>query len=61
MIGSLAILPPALLAWLGDRVEKGRISLLGRHPGPGRRGRIWHEARGGHHLTKCGPGSQRLA
>ena len=44
MIGSLTVLP-ALLAWLGDRVEKGRIPLLGRLVG-GRRGgvgesRVW--------------------
>jgi uncharacterized membrane protein YdfJ with MMPL/SSD domain len=29
MIGSLTVLP-ALLAWLGDRVEKGRLPLIGR-------------------------------
>src|SRR3954469_1293382 len=29
MIGSLTVLP-ALLAWLGDRVERGRIPFLGR-------------------------------
>ncbi len=29
MIGSLTVLP-ALLAWLGDRVEKGRVPFLGR-------------------------------
>src|SRR4051794_9298861 len=44
VIGSLTVLP-ALLAWLGDRVEKGRIPLLGRLVG-GRRGgvgesRVW--------------------
>ena len=32
MIGSLTVLP-ALLAWLGDRVEKGRIPLIGRITG----------------------------
>jgi uncharacterized membrane protein YdfJ with MMPL/SSD domain len=39
MIGSLTVLP-ALLAWLGDRVEKGRVPLISR----GRRGgepRVW--------------------
>jgi RND superfamily putative drug exporter len=39
MIGSLTVLP-ALLAWLGDRVEKGRLPLIGRlkrHGG----GRLW--------------------
>ncbi|HEY1853864.1 MAG TPA: MMPL family transporter [Solirubrobacterales bacterium] len=29
MVGSLTVLP-ALLAWLGDRVEKGRLPLIGR-------------------------------
>ncbi|MBS1879774.1 MAG: MMPL family transporter [Actinobacteria bacterium] len=29
MVGSLTVLP-ALLSWLGDRVEKGRLPLLGR-------------------------------
>jgi RND superfamily putative drug exporter len=29
MVGSLTVLP-ALLAWLGDRIEKGRIPFLGR-------------------------------
>ncbi|MFT3863086.1 MAG: MMPL family transporter [Solirubrobacterales bacterium] len=44
MVGSLTVLP-ALLAWLGDRIEKGRVPLLGR---PARRGgdvdqgsRVW--------------------
>ena len=40
MIGSLTVLP-ALLAWLGDRVEKGRSPLLGRHRRPVGEGRIW--------------------
>ncbi|HTT94563.1 MAG TPA: MMPL family transporter, partial [Solirubrobacterales bacterium] len=46
MVGSLTVLP-ALLAWLGDRIEKGRIPLLGRlrGGGPGGRGaqgsRVW--------------------
>jgi RND superfamily putative drug exporter len=42
MIGSLTVLP-ALLAWLGDRVEKGRLPLLSRlrrADGPGE-GRVW--------------------
>ena len=39
MIGSLTVLP-AMLSKLGDRVEKGRIPLLGRS-GARRRGRIW--------------------
>jgi RND superfamily putative drug exporter len=40
MIGSLTVLP-ALLSWLGDRVEKGRIPLLGRYRRPVGEGRIW--------------------
>jgi RND superfamily putative drug exporter len=40
MIGSLTVLP-AVLAWLGDRVEKGRIPLLGRHRRPAGEGRVW--------------------
>jgi uncharacterized membrane protein YdfJ with MMPL/SSD domain len=40
MIGSLTFLP-ALLSWLGDRVEKGRIPLLGRYRRPAGEGRVW--------------------
>jgi uncharacterized membrane protein YdfJ with MMPL/SSD domain len=40
MIGSLTVLP-ALLSWLGDRVEKGRIPLLSRLRRPAGEGRIW--------------------
>jgi uncharacterized membrane protein YdfJ with MMPL/SSD domain len=40
MIGSLTFLP-ALLSWLGDRVEKGRIPLLGRYRRPVGEGRVW--------------------
>ncbi len=40
MIGSLTVLP-ALLATLGDRVEKGRIPLLGRLRGRGGAGGVW--------------------
>jgi uncharacterized membrane protein YdfJ with MMPL/SSD domain len=36
MVGSLTVLP-AILAWLGDRIEKGRIPFLGRRRG-GERG-----------------------
>ncbi len=39
MIGSLTVLP-ALLAWLGDRVEKGRLPLIGRLK-RGAGGRFW--------------------
>ena len=40
MIGSLTVLP-AVLSKLGDRVEKGRIPLLGRFRSPVGEGRIW--------------------
>jgi uncharacterized membrane protein YdfJ with MMPL/SSD domain len=40
MIGSLTVLP-AVLSKLGDRVEKGRVPLLGRFRGPVGEGRIW--------------------
>ena len=40
MIGSLTVLP-AVLAKLGDRVEKGRVPLLGRFRSPAGEGRIW--------------------
>ncbi|MGI9556329.1 MAG: MMPL family transporter [Solirubrobacterales bacterium] len=39
MIASLTVLP-AVLAWLGDRVEKGRIPFTGRMRGPERSG-MW--------------------
>jgi uncharacterized membrane protein YdfJ with MMPL/SSD domain len=36
VLGSLTVLP-ALMSWLGDRIEKGRLPLLRRRPaGPGR-------------------------
>ena len=38
VIGSLTVLP-ALLSKLGDRVEKGRVPLVGTHQEPGQRGR----------------------
>jgi RND superfamily putative drug exporter len=40
MIGSLTVLP-AVLSMLGDRVEKGRIPLLGRLRRPAGEGQIW--------------------
>ncbi|MES1247000.1 MAG: MMPL family transporter, partial [Actinomycetota bacterium] len=40
MIGSLTVLP-ALLAKLGDRVEKGRIPFLGRLRRPSGENRVW--------------------
>jgi RND superfamily putative drug exporter len=40
MLGSLTVLP-AMLSWLGDRVEKGRIPLLGRRRRPADQSRFW--------------------
>jgi RND superfamily putative drug exporter len=40
MVGSLTVLP-ALLSWLGDRIEKGRIPFLGRRRGGADGSRIW--------------------
>jgi RND superfamily putative drug exporter len=40
MIGSLTVLP-AVLSKLGDRIEKGRIPLLGRLRHPGGEGHAW--------------------
>jgi uncharacterized membrane protein YdfJ with MMPL/SSD domain len=40
MVGSLTVLP-AVLSKLGDRVEKGRIPLLGRFRRPSGESRIW--------------------
>ena len=40
MIGSLTVLP-AILAWLGDRVEKGRVPLIGRLRRDGGDSRVW--------------------
>jgi uncharacterized membrane protein YdfJ with MMPL/SSD domain len=40
MFGSLTVLP-AVLAWLGDRVDKGRVPLLGRRRRGGSEGRVW--------------------
>jgi len=40
MIGSLTVLP-AVLALLGDRVEKGRVPFLSRFRSPAGEGRIW--------------------
>jgi uncharacterized membrane protein YdfJ with MMPL/SSD domain len=40
MLGSLTVLP-ALLSWLGDRVERGRVPLLGRVWRPDGNGRFW--------------------
>src|SRR3954447_9381141 len=40
MIGSLTVLP-ALLSWLGDRVERGRVPLLRRRGGGAGGSRVW--------------------
>ena len=40
VIGSLTVLP-AMLAWLGDRVEKGRVPILGRRKRAGGDSRAW--------------------
>ena len=40
MIGSLTVLP-AMLSWLGDRVEKGRVPFLGRLRGTSGESRVW--------------------
>src|SRR4051794_8943797 len=40
MFASLTVLP-AMLSWLGDRVEKGRVPLIGRGRPPGSRSPFW--------------------
>ncbi|HEX8120326.1 MAG TPA: MMPL family transporter [Solirubrobacteraceae bacterium] len=40
VFASLTVLP-AMLSWLGDRVEKGRVPLLGRRRRPAGRSRFW--------------------
>jgi uncharacterized membrane protein YdfJ with MMPL/SSD domain len=40
MVGSLTVLP-ALLSWLGDRIEKGRIPFLGRRRSQASGSRVW--------------------
>ena len=40
MFASVTVLP-AMLAWLGDRVEKGRIPVLGRRRRPAGQSRFW--------------------
>ena len=46
MVGSLTVLP-ALLAWLGDRIEKGRIPFLGRRRSAAGESRVWGALVGG--------------
>jgi uncharacterized membrane protein YdfJ with MMPL/SSD domain len=45
MFASLTVLP-AMLSWLGDRVEKGRIPLLGRRRRPAGQSRFWSAVTG---------------
>src|SRR3954465_3892107 len=40
MFASLTVLP-AMLSWLGDRVDKGRIPFIGRRRHPADRSRFW--------------------
>jgi len=40
MFGSLTVLP-AVLAWLGDRVDRGRVPFVGRLRRDGSQGRVW--------------------
>ena len=40
MFASLTVLP-AMLSWLGDRVEKGRVPFIGRGRRPAGRSRFW--------------------
>ena len=40
MIGSLTVLP-AMMTWLGDRVEKGRVPFFGRRRAEARESRMW--------------------
>ena len=45
MFASLTVLP-AMLGWLGDRVEKGRVPFLGRRRGPAGQSRFWSAVTG---------------
>ena len=40
MFASLTVLP-AMLSWLGDRVEKGRVPFIGRRRRPAGQSRFW--------------------
>src|SRR5690349_9668239 len=40
VFASLTVLP-AMLSWLGDRVEKGRVPLIGRRRRPAGQSRFW--------------------
>jgi RND superfamily putative drug exporter len=45
MFASLTVLP-AMLSWLGDRVEKGRVPLIGRRRAPAGQSRVWTSVTG---------------
>ena len=45
MFASLTVLP-AMLSWLGDRVDKGRVPLIGRLRHPAGRSRFWEALTG---------------
>ena len=45
MFASLTVLP-AMLSWLGDRVEKGRVPILGRRRRPAGQSRFWSSLTG---------------
>jgi uncharacterized membrane protein YdfJ with MMPL/SSD domain len=46
MVGSLTVLP-AILSWLGDRIEKGRVPILGRKRTRADGSRVWGVLVGG--------------
>jgi len=45
VFASLTVLP-AMLSWLGDRIEKGRVPILGRRGGGARESRFWSRVTG---------------
>jgi uncharacterized membrane protein YdfJ with MMPL/SSD domain len=45
MFASLTVLP-AMLSWLGDRVERGRVPILGRRRDPAGQSRFWSSLTG---------------
>jgi uncharacterized membrane protein YdfJ with MMPL/SSD domain len=45
VFASLTVLP-AMLSWLGDRIEKGRVPVLSRRGGAGRESRFWTRVTG---------------
>ena len=61
MFASLTVLP-AMLSWLGDRVEKGRVPFLGRRRGPAGESRFWSVAdRSGHAASRHVAGARGRA